>query len=107
MSAESFGLQKQGHNGRGLLNVATLQHDRESTALDVLQQRQQVAAARSRLPQAQLSERTSEQRLLVLWGSPAEQLDTVVSLPFSKCDAIVFGFDALLDLIRMLRTAGS
>ncbi|MEC8278565.1 MAG: TolC family protein [Myxococcota bacterium] len=74
--------EAQVETAEGLLNVAVLQYDRgEGSALDVLQQRQQVAAARSQLPQAQLSERTAEQRLLVLMGrSPTDTLSEVSRL---------------------------
>ena len=76
--------EAQVETAEGLLNVAVLQYDRgEGSALDVLQQRQQVAAARSQLPQVQLSERTAEQRLLVLMGrSPTDTLSEVLGCLF-------------------------
>lgn len=90
MRTESLQItEAQVETAEDLLNVATLQHDRgEGTALDVLQQRQQLAAARSQLPQAQLAERSSEQRLLVLMGrSPTEQLSLQAALPLPEVAA--------------------
>jgi len=54
----------------------------EVSALDVLQQRQQVASARVQLPQRRLQVQQAEQRLAVLLGySPTERVSTAEQLP--------------------------
>ena len=54
----------------------------EVSALDVLQQRQQVASARVQIPQRRLQLQQAEQRLAVLLGyPPSESIDVRATLP--------------------------
>ncbi|TPV94486.1 MAG: efflux transporter outer membrane subunit [Myxococcales bacterium FL481] len=54
----------------------------QANAVDVLQQRQQVASAKTLVPQAQIQLRAFEQRLAVLIGEPpGPSFDTVATLP--------------------------
>lgn len=67
-----------------LLELVELRFARgEASGLDVLQQRQQVASAKARLPDARARARVQSQRLLVLIGRPpsAEMPQTLVKLP--------------------------
>ena len=72
------------------LELVELRFNRgEASGLDVLQQRQQVASAKARLPDARVFGRVAAQRLSVLLGrapttpldSPPDALPTTVSLP--------------------------
>lgn len=64
-------IDEQIRANESLLELTKLRFDRgEATALEVLQQRQQTAAAKSRLPNARAQERVQAQRLLVLLGRP-------------------------------------
>jgi NodT family efflux transporter outer membrane factor (OMF) lipoprotein len=66
-----------------LLEVLDLRYQRgDSTSLDVLQQRQQLATTQAQRPSADLLLRTSEQRLAVLMGElPLDRVPTADTLP--------------------------
>ncbi len=65
-------VQRQLETNRALLEITELRFEQsDATALDVLQQRQQVAASEAQLPQARQILRTRAQQLAVLLGRPA------------------------------------
>jgi outer membrane protein, multidrug efflux system len=69
-------VQRQLQTNEALLEITELRFEQsEATALDVLQQRQQVAATQSLLPQARQVATTREQQLAVLLGrNPTDDL---------------------------------
>ena len=67
-------LDEQIRSAESILELTVLRHERgEASALDVLQQRQQLATTRSLLPQSRALLRISEQQLAILLGRSASE----------------------------------
>jgi len=75
--------KKQIETNEQLLELTQLKFETgQATAVDVLQQRQQVATSKVQVPRAEQQERAFEQRLAVLMGdAPGQRFDTPSSLP--------------------------
>ena len=76
-------IEKQVQNNEILLELTVLKFDTgQANAVDVLQQRQQVAGAKVQVPRAQQQVRAFEQRLAVLLGeAPGDRFETPSTLP--------------------------
>lgn len=75
--------QKQVETNEQLLELTQVKFDAgQANAVDVLQQRQQVAASKVQIPRAEQQEKAFQQRLAVLMGeAPGQQFDTPHALP--------------------------
>ena len=75
--------KKQVETNEQLLELTEAKFDTgQANAVDVLQQRQQVASSKLQIPRAEQQERAFEQRLAVLLGeAPGKRFDTPRSLP--------------------------
>ena len=73
-SARLAVIDEQIRSAESILELTVLRHERgEASALDVLQQRQQLATTRSLLPQSRALLRVAEQQLAILLGRSASE----------------------------------
>lgn len=88
-----------------LLEVLELRYERgDARALDVLQQRQSVAAARAQIPTAALAADLAEQRLSVLLGQdPNRPIPTAEGLPTIEAAVSSFDTEAIVSARPELR----